>query len=217
MKSITTTQSLRDFLIEANLVSGPQTSSINNSSLATIKRCLLGEPPFLGGNRYFDFGSEFHLRNLEQKKGNWKPYEPSEIFIMDGMVKALSNLEFFTKMRYQAEIELCNRTPAAFGIAPMHGTLDLKKKRKGTKKKTMIDLKTTSEETEEAFIKKAIKLGYPRQGEVYEELDDEIDETIFIGCSKKNIGTVTKPIFPIFIMDLNNFPDERKKATQEAE
>lgn len=135
---------------------------------------------------------------------------------MEGMLTSLYSLKLFTDNLKGAVVEKLHRVPIAFGIHSMHGTLDLKKQKKVGKKKLMIDLKTTSQTTEAAFIKKAIKLAYPRQGEVYEELDTDIDESIFIGISKVNTGTKHKPKHPLFIFDLNNYAKERQEATEEA-
>ena len=38
---------------------------ISNSWLSTIKRELLGQPAFKGGEKFLDFGSELHRRFLE--------------------------------------------------------------------------------------------------------------------------------------------------------
>lgn len=170
-------------------------------------------PPFLGGERYLQFGTELHLRALKRKKGKWKPQTPEEKKQMEGGLKSLFKLKLFTESWQGAIIEKKIKRADAFGIFGMHGTLDINNKRK----KRIVDLKTTSAETEEEFIKKAIQLSYPRQGEVYEELDGETEETFFIGISKKNIGTEEKPEYPIFIFDLNNYEKEKQAARQEAE
>jgi hypothetical protein len=136
---------------------------------------------------------------------------------MVGMVKELYKNKIFLKYLPGATIETLHKKQNAFGIWTMHGTLDLKNK-KG-RKKIIIDLKSTSETTEEKFISKAIKLDYPRQGVVYGELDDHRpdDETFIIGCCKKNMGTLAKPYYPNFIFDLNNYQNEKRTARDEAE
>lgn len=199
------------------MVSGPLKKSINNSGLGYIKRIMTGGAPFLGGERYLVMGTELHLRALKRKKGVWQAYDEEEELAMKGMYKSLMSCKLFTDNFPGAVIETLHKNPKAFGIHGMHGTIDLKKpKRRG---KRIIDLKTTSCTTEEEFIKKAISLDYPRQGIVYEELDNRQpeDECYFIGLSKKNIGTKEKPKYPLFIMDLNNFQDEKRIATNEAE
>lgn len=196
-------------LLEEKMVSGPQTESINNSGLAKIKRILTGGTPFLGGERFLVFGTEFHYRCLERKKGKWKPTDKEEAFAMEGMYKSLHSCKLFLKHLPGAIVEKTIYHKNAFGIHPMHGTIDLRKRRVG------IDLKTTSCETEEDFITKAITLGYPRQGVVYTELGD-LDEFYFIGVSKKNMGSVQKPYYPHWVLDLNNYSNEKKIATAEA-
>jgi hypothetical protein len=191
---------------------GPPTKSINNSGLGAIKRILCGLPPFLGGERYLLFGTELHYRCLERKKGKWKPYDDDEKKAMEGGVKAVMKNKLFLQSYRGAIIEKKIKLPNAFGIFGMHGTLDVNNKRM----KRVLDLKTTSCFTEDEFIEKAIKLGYPRQGVIYEELSGN-KESIFLGISKKNIGTEKKPEYPIFIFDLNNFPQEKEEAKQEAE
>lgn len=199
------------------MVSGPPVKSINNSGLGYIKRILTGDKPFLGPQRYLQTGTEFHLRSLMRKKGKWQPIDDEEKQSMIGMVKSIYSCKLFVQSFNGSIREKLHKHPKAFGIHGMHGTLDLKVKRKGRKR--IIDLKTTSETTEEGFIKKAIQLCYPRQGVVYKELDDHHpgDECFFIGVSKKNIGTKTKPNYPHFIFDLNNFTNETRRAEQEAE
>lgn len=178
---------------------------------------MTGGSPFLGGERYLVFGTEFHLRALKRRKGVWQAYDETEDDAMKGMVKTLLNCKLFTDNFNGATIEKLHKNPKAFGIHGMHGTLDLKKPKRGGKR--IIDLKTTSATTEEEFIQKAISLDYPRQGIVYEELDNRRpdDECYFIGVSKKNIGTKQKPKYPLFIMDLNNFQNEKRISTNEAE
>jgi hypothetical protein len=199
------------------MVSGPLKKSINNSGLGYIKRIMTGGAPFLGGERYLVFGTELHLRALKRRKGVWKAYDQDEEDAMKGIMKSLMACKLFTDNFQGATIEQLHKKPMAFDIHGMHGTLDLKKPKRGGKR--IIDLKTTSCATEEEFIKKAIALDYPRQGVVYEELDNPRpdDECYFIGCSKKNIGTKQKPKYPLFILDLNNFQNEKRTATNEAE
>lgn len=213
MKSNPTKNSLLKHLLEAQKVSGPLNKSINNSGLGAIKRILTGAPPFLGGERYLLFGTELHYRCLERKKGKWKPFDPEEQRSMIGGVKALMKCKLFTDNYKGAEIEKRLVREDVFGIHAMHGTIDLNNKRK----KTIIDLKTTSARTYEEFEKKAIQLAYPRQGNVYLELDGKAKHFYIIGISKKNMGTLSKPYYPIFIFDLNNYEKEKEAAKQEAE
>lgn len=153
-----------------------------------------------------------HYRCLERKKGKWKPYDDDESKAMTGGVKAVLKNKLFLQYYRGAIIEKKIKHPNAFGIFGMHGTLDINNKRL----MGVLDLKTTSCVTEEDFIEKAIKLGYPRQGVCYEEFSGN-KETIFLGISKKNIGTEKKPEYPLFIFDLNNYSAEKEAARQEAE
>jgi len=211
---------LTSHLREANLVSGqPKPSdTINNSGLGNIKRWLCGIPPFLGAQRFLLFGTEFHSVALERKHTKiWKTMDDPEKFQINGMHKSLMQCKIFTDNHPGAIIEKLWKRNNIMDIWGMHGTIDLYKKRTG--RRIVIDLKTTSETTEEGFIKKAIKLSYPRQGVVYELLPDAkpADEVYFIGISKMNIGTPEKPIFPHFIFDLNNYAKEKRYAQNEAE
>lgn len=136
---------------------------------------------------------------------------------MDGMVKSVYNCKLFTDSFIGSVREKLHKQSNVFGIHGMHGTIDLKKKlRRG---KRIIDLKSTSAKTEEEFIKKAIAFDYPRQGVVYENLDNPLDcdETFFIGVSKHNAGTEKKPFYPHWIFDLNNFQQQKNYARNEAE
>lgn len=211
---------MTNHLIEEKLVSGPpkQNETINNSGLGNIKRWLCGIPPFLGAQRFLLFGTEFHSTALEKKHTKiWKTMGPDERFQINGMHKSLMQCKVFTDNHPGSIVEKLWKRKDVMGICGMHGTIDLYKKKAG--KRIVIDLKTTSETTEEGFIKKSIKLGYPRQGVVYELLPDvkPADEVYFIGISKMNTGTPEKPIFPHFIFDLNNYEKEKTYAQQEAE
>lgn len=197
-------------------------TGINNSGLARIKRILSGGAPFLGGERYLQFGTEYHYRCLERKVGKWLPSNSLEKDAMVGMQQSLLSCKLFTS-NYPGSIrEKRVIHPKAFGIHRMHGTIDLKKI-KG-KQRIGIDLKTTSATTEAEFIKKAFELGYPRQGCVYEELE-ALTEFYFIGVSKNfeveddGITPVLvkgKKVYPHWVMDLNNYSNEKIAATEEA-
>lgn len=170
---------------------------------------LCGIPPFLGGEHFLLYGSEAHSRALLNKKGKgkekWVARNKEDAAAMDGGHKALLACKRFQELKKGAIIEKKIKKVNAFGIHSMHGTLDVNNK----KLKLVVDLKTTSCETENDFIKKAIKLGYPRQGVVYEELSGN-KATLFVGISKK-------APYNILWFDLNDFPDEKYKAKQEAE
>lgn len=153
-----------------------------------------------------------HYRALIKKKGVWEPYDEDEAKAMKGGLTSLLKCKVFTENYRGAVIEKLTKKANAFGIFGMHGTLDINNNRK----KIMIDLKTTSAATEEEFISKAIKLSYPRQGCVYEELSGH-KESIFIGISKKNIGTEEKPHYPIFLFETNNYGKEKDYAREEVE
>jgi hypothetical protein len=143
--------------------------------------------------------------------------DEAERFQINGMYKSLMTCKIFTDNHPGSIVEKLWKRQNVMGICGMHGTIDLYKKKRGNR--VIIDLKTTSETTEEAFIKKSIKLGYPRQGIVYELLPEPTpaDEVYFIGISKINIGTIDKPIFPHFVFDLNNYGKEKQYAQTEAE
>lgn len=140
-----------------------------------------------------------------------------ERFQINGMHKSLMSCKIFTDNHPGSVVEKLWKRKNVLDIWGMHGTIDLYKKKAG--RRIVIDLKTTSEITEEGFIKKAIKLSYPRQGVVYELLPDDkpADEVYFIGISKVNLGSEEKPHFPHFIFDLNNYAKEKSYAQKEAE
>lgn len=201
-------------LLAEQKVLGPRSKAINNSGLGVVKRFLCGLPPFLGGERYLLFGSEMHRRALENKKGKWTPYNKEEADSMEGGHRALQQHKLFQELKRGAIIEKKVKRQRVFGIHAMHGTLDINNRRK----KLVVDLKTTSCTTEEDFVRKAIKLGYPRQGIIYEALAG-YKNSLFIGISKKNIepDPFAPPIYPVFLFDLNDFQHERQKAREEAE
>lgn len=188
---------------------GPVKDSINNSGLGVIKRLLCGLPPFLGGERFLLFGTEMHTRALMNKKGKgkelWKPFDTAEAVSMEGGWDSLKRDSEFQRLKKGAVIEKWIRKDKLFGIHAMHGTLDINNKKLGL----VVDLKTTSAETEDEFIDKAIKLGYPRQGVIYENLSGNT-ASIFIGISKK-------APYSTFYFHLNDFQAEKQRAKQEAE
>lgn len=172
---------------------------INNSTLGTIKKYLTNSPPFLGNETYLMFGGEFHSRVLEHKS-KFKVSKEQDSLIKK-MSKSLEKNELYKKAisgKPKIETLLYNEV---HGV-PMRGTLDI------LNGNTAYDIKTTSETTEKAFIKKAIKLDYLRQSFVYKQLAG-VDNFIFIGVSKK------EP-YNIFILNTKDYEKQEKQKSKEA-
>jgi hypothetical protein len=115
-------------------------------------------------------------------------------------LKALSKHKTWQKLKKGAKYEL-QAYGKLFGVY-IRATYDVLKG-----KEWIADLKTTSCETEEEFIEKAIEYDYPRQGVLY-QLVSGAKEVFFVAISKK------KP-HNIFIFRLNDYPKLKKQALNE--
>lgn len=174
---------------------------INNSSLGTIKRYLTNTPPFLGNEFYLKFGGEFHSRVLEGKPKYADEMDEASLNQIKLMTQSLEKNPVFRKaMKGSPDLETLIFNDVN-GV-PMRGTLDIRQKH------CAYDLKTTSEMTEAKFIKKALKIDYPRQAYVYKTLA-EVDEFIFIGVCKK-------PPFNIYILNMKDYEEQEQIHKKEA-
>lgn len=172
---------------------------INNSTLGTIKRYFTNTPPFNGGEFYLKFGGEFHSRVLENKSK--ENLDEESIKLIQAMTKSLHKNPVFKKAMSGSPILEKLRFNEVNGV-PMRGTLDI------LNRNCAYDLKTTSEETFDKFVKKAIKLDYFRQSYVYKQLA-EVDNFIFIGVCKK-------PPYNIYILNTNDYETQEEIQKNEA-
>jgi len=178
----------------------PKGASINNSGLSDIKRALLGQPGFWGGEQFLQVGTEIHKRAMEPKK-------PIKLFdsvtepIIRGCTMSLQANKEFTSMLKGADVEvLCKNT--VHGVY-MHGTLDMRNKRKSKGG----DIKTTSSRSYKEIIYSMVKYGYFRQARVYMLLEDlEHFEFYFVQKFAP---------YCVYVVNVNDYKMEMKYADNE--
>jgi hypothetical protein len=175
------------------------TLPVNNSSLGDVKRYLANIPPFLGGEKYLIFGGEFHSNVLEGKSRYDNIDDESKLQIKYMTASLIKHPVYIKAMKGKPIIEKLI-FGEVLGVS-MRGTLDIHNRN------TVYDLKTTSETSEKAFIRKALKIGYLRQSIVYKALTGA-EHFIFIGVCKK-------PPYPIFILDTQHYEKETKQQEKE--
>lgn len=183
---------------------------VSNSSLSEIKRILLGKPPLFGDERYLLFGRELHSVDLQEKSEGVKLID-DEKFVMSHMLKALNADKLYQKLKANTlrETKLFGRL---FGCE-VKVILDIWKK-----KKHVTDLKTTSCDTEEKFIQKAVEYDYFRQGYIYENVT-KVKQTFFVGIQKLKREQIEKyKMKPkVYHLCINDHPNEYREAGHETE
>lgn len=172
---------------------------ISNSFLSMLKRHLTGVNQFYGNEAHLKFGSELHKRFLQpRRKKDWLPADQE--LILDSMVKRLKQNNFVkTFLSDSVNEKICVKSWFDQRIKVI-----IDAERKGT----IIDLKTTSCTSFQAFIHSAISYGYFRQAAIYSGVRNA-KEFFFVGVSKK-------PPHDIFIINVNEFPDLLRDGTDEA-
>jgi len=178
---------------------------ISNSWLSTIKRELLGQPAFSGGEGFLDFGKELHRRFLEPKtemdvslKLRWTDEQEEKC---NDMVARLWDVPLLKEAWKRSEKEV-TYTKDVHGVKAL-GILDMKYNKIG------IDLKTTWTKTRVSFVKAASRYDYFRQAQLYTKLAD-LDSFIFVAISKD-------PPYDVFELHCNDYPEEMDLGEKELE
>ena len=178
---------------------------VSNSWLATIKRELLGQPAFYGGEKFLAFGGEMHRRFLEPKTimelATMKYWEDEDEVRVNNMVARLWQVPLLKEAwkRSQKEIEYWR---VIYGILCM-GVLDMKYNKIG------IDLKSTWVKTRVSFIEAAKRYDYFRQAVLYKKLAN-LDSFIIVAICKD-------PPHDVFELHCNDYPEEMAKGEKELE
>lgn len=196
---------LQKLLIKERLMTGPLAKDINtsHSALEVIKKFLLGQEQFKGGEQFLYFGNGLHVQYLENKKCNDKRLTKDEFTKIDLMCEALFDHPvckalYKDSIREQKFYCILNGVKVAV-------ILDIKQ----LAKKTGSDLKTTNAKTEEQCIAKAKEYGYFRQGVTYKKAAG-LKHFFFI--------FVTKDVIPkIYILNIDLHKDEMLYAERELE
>jgi len=176
---------------------------ISNSWLSTIKRELLGQPAFKGGEKFLEFGKELHRRFLEPDTNpelslDWDDEDEHKV---NQMVARLWEVPLMKEAwkRSEKEIEYWRKL---YGITCM-GILDMKYGKIG------IDLKTTWNKTRVSFVKSAKRYDYFRQAQLYTKLAN-LDSFIFVAICKD-------PPHDVFELHCNDHPVEMEQGQEELE
>lgn len=176
---------------------------ISNSWLSTIKRELLGQPAFYGGEQFLNFGKELHRRFLEPDtfQDLMMPWEDEQEERVNDMVARLWEVPLLKEAWKRSEREV-QYTKEVYGIKCL-GILDMKYGRVG------IDLKSTWNKTRVSFVKSAVRYDYFRQAQLYMKLAD-LDSFIFVAICKD------EP-YDVFELHCNDHPVEMEMGEKELE
>lgn len=183
----------------------PEKDYVSNSWLSTIKRELLGQPAFKGGEKFLAFGSELHRRFLEpdttmsmETAAVWEDEDEHKV---NRMVNRLWEVPLLKEAWKRSEREVTYWKEIQ-GVKCM-GILDMKYGRIG------IDLKTTWLSNRVSFVKAATRYDYFRQAQLYTKLAD-LDSFIFVAISKDEPHQV-------FELHCNDHPEEMAIGAYELE
>jgi hypothetical protein len=172
---------------------------ISNSYLSTLKRALIGEPQWFGTEKFLEFGTEHHKRSLEPKevitvldKNDTLCTDMANSFRNDPRIKPILR-------GAQCEKEFLRVFRGAWVLL----YLDIWKPLRGW------DLKGTSCESEQQFIKKSREFDYFRQAALYMGVCG-LKEFTFIGQGKKKINDC-HPLYFLPVMDFPIYLQEGKE------
>lgn len=188
-------------LIEKNSAAPIDKPYVSNSSLSEIKRILLGKPGFFGGEKYLLFGRELHSRDLERKSAGIK-LESDEEKRMQAMLRKLDEHKFYQQLKRGSLFE--HKKFGKLFTVQVKTILDVYKKGKH-----IADLKTTTCDNEEHFIRKAVEYDYFRQGWIYEKVGG-VKDVFFVGIQK------WEP-YNVYILHTSDFKELRREAALETE
>lgn len=182
-----------------NIVTGPLARNTSHSGLSVIFNSICGFKQFSGGEQFLTFGNALHERWLVNSYTRKVTADESKLLL--GMIKALQKHVIACALIKDSERE--QKIYDKLNGVEVAMILDIKQVRK----KTGADLKTTACKTYQDFLDSAIKYGYFRQGKTY-KLGARLSHFYFIGVSKL-------PPHPVFILYVNDHPEEEAYAEQE--
>ena len=192
---MTTIQRIQDLIPEDK-------PHISNSLMSDVKRIVLGQQLFSGGERFLYFGSELHRSILEPETAmDDFHFTDDERLLLDDMYQQGAAHEGIQKALKCAKTE-------RILFADIEGVrvkviLDIHNEIKHFG----ADLKSTSCTTEKAFLKTCTKYGYWRQAYIYMSVA-KLKSFKFFAMSKKGKC-------PIFEIDVANYPVQMAAAKRE--
>lgn len=182
-----------------NLVTGPLARNTSHSGLSVIFNSICGFAQFSGGEQFLTFGNALHERYLIDSYVRKVTDDEGKLLL--GMITALRKHIIAIALMKDSEREM--KIYDRLNGVEVAMILDIKQ----VKKKTGADLKSSACKTYKEFLESAIKYGYFRQGKTY-KLGAKLNHFYFIGVSKF-------PPHPVFILYVNDYPEEEQYAEQE--
>lgn len=192
---------LAKYLIENNVVTGPLEKNTSHSGLEVIRKFILGQPQFIGGETFLKFGSALHEVFLENIFTTYNTLSKPEKAKIVAMVNKLNSHPVVARLM-QGSI----REEKIYGTL-YYALLALILDGKQPPKKRGFDLKTTTCRTQEQFESKMVSYGYVKQGLIYKKLAG-LKEFYFVAIQKETP-------YEIFIIDTNKYKKEEQYADQE--
>lgn len=191
------------YLQKIGLITGPLERNTSHSGLESLRRSLLGEPQFQGGEEFLKFGTALHEVFLENKFDTYKTLPAWQQEKIDKMVIKLNSHPVVRRLIANS-IKEDKQYKKLNGVL-MAYILDIKQAHKSTG----ADLKTTTCTTFHDCIKKSIEYGYVKQGKIYMKME-KLKEFYFIFINK------SEP-FDIHIVSYKEFKNEEVYAEKELE
>lgn len=184
--------------IKGPLVLHEKKARTSHSGLSEVLRIILGLPGFSGDEKFLQLGLEFHARELENKSVVKLP--ASDQKTVNGMLAALKKHKWYQRMKVDTkkEKELIKKIDGV----KVSGWIDILKRTQ-----YVIDLKSTTCETYDDFLQKAVSYGYFRQGIIYALLAN-VEDVYFVGVQKQSPHKV-------FVLNIRDYPLLVAEARQE--
>lgn len=191
------------YLLEKNVITGPLEKNTSYSRLAVLKKFLLGQEQFKGGEDYLVEGNALHEVHFKNDyKNSYKQLSKDKqamVVAMDKKLKAHPVVQILSEHAIHEE----KQYGKLFGIEFAY-ILDSKQihLNRGW------DLKTTGCGSQAEFEQRVLSI-YPHQSFIYKTIE-ELKDFYFIGIQKK-------PPYKIFIVDTAKWKEAEQYAKREIE
>ena len=195
--------SLNIYLIRAGRVTGPIAKNTSNSAIEVIKKELLGQPQFVGGEAFLTFGNAVHAMHLEKSKSYNKKLSEADKTAAMACVDSLGKHPVVKKLMQEAICE--KKMYTVLNGVEFAYILDIHQ----PKRSTGSDIKTTTCKSLIEFIDSAKKYGYFRQGKLY-KIAARLKHFYFVAIQKE-------PPYNVYILDVSEYPEEELYAERELE
>jgi hypothetical protein len=194
---------LNKYLQLNGIVTGPLERNTSYSGLEVLRKNLLGQPQFLGGEQFLFFGNALHEVFLQNKFDTYNQLPEHDKKLVDLMVEKLRKHPVVKQLMLNAKCE--DKQYNFLEGVQLSYILDIEQ----VDKKRGADLKSTSCTTRQSCIDKAIEYGYAKQRSIYKRINKPpLKEFYFIFISKK-------PPHEIFIIGDSDFKKEEGYAEEE--